>query len=425
MRPLARRLVLLLTVPALAGAGAVALPSSAATAAGPAGPLAVPAYSSFATLDTGAPVQLRTLGTRPELVTGGDALLEVVVPRGTDVRKVKVTAGTRDVTSAFKAAGPGLRGFVTRMPGGRTTLKATVAGVGSATLVITNVGLQAPAFSGPLIQPWTCGNGATRADCSKNATITYVYKSTDPSKAGVPGRVASDPVQSSFQPYDPADPPSDVATTTTDDGNTVPFIVRVETGYSLRDQYKIAALFDPKTQGTTPDPLAKNPGFNHKLVLGHGTSCDTSYGSGEATDVLYEDALAQGFAVASHALDNAGHNCNIVTQAESLLRTKEMVVDRFGPLRYTIGSGCSGGSLVQQQIANAYPGMYQGITPQCSFTDAWSSAQQYVDYVGLRRFLEGPGALAVPDRACAVALDLRARQPGQPDHLHRGDPQQR
>ena len=106
---------------------------------------------------------------------------------------------------------------------------------------------------------------------------------------------------------------------------------------------------------------------------------------------MLQDALSQGFAVASHALDNAGHNCNMVTQAESLIVTKELVAERFGPIRYTIGSGCSGGSLVQQQIANSYPGVYQGITPQCSFTDAWSSAQQYVDYVGLRRFLEGSG----------------------------------
>jgi hypothetical protein len=48
--------------------------------------------------------------------------------------------------------------------------------------------------------------------------------------------------------------------------------------------------------------------------------------------------------------------------------------------------------LVQQQVANAYPGVYQGILPQCSFTDAWSSAQQYVDYVGLRAYLEGSGS---------------------------------
>jgi hypothetical protein len=92
----------------------------------------------------------------------------------------------------------------------------------------------------------------------------------------------------------------------------------------------------------------------------------------------------------SHALNNAGHNCNIVTQAESMVMTKERVVEQFGPLRWTIGSGCSGGSLVQQQVANGYPGFYQGITPACSFTDAWSTAMQYVNYQLLRNYFENP-----------------------------------
>ncbi len=39
---------------------------------------------------------------------------------------------------------------------------------------------------------------------------------------------------------------------------------------------------------------------------------------------------------------------------------KEHIVKAYGTLRYTIGTGCSGGSLAQQWIANAYPGVYQG-----------------------------------------------------------------
>src|SRR5262249_6495870 len=87
----------------------------------------------------------------------------------------------------------------------------------------------------------------------------------------------------------------------------------------------------------------------------------------------------------------SGHNCNIATEAESLIMTKERVIEHYGTLLYTIGSGCSGGSLVQQQVANAYPGIYQGLTPACSFPDAWSALQQYVDYQLLRRYFESPG----------------------------------
>src|SRR5207253_507824 len=41
-------------------------------------------------------------------------------------------------------------------------------------------------------------------------------------------------------------------------------------------------------------------------------------------------------------------------------------------------------------VANAYPGVYQGITPQCSFTDAWSSAMQYEEYYFGLKYFETP-----------------------------------
>ena len=43
-------------------------------------------------------------------------------------------------------------------------------------------------------------------------------------------------------------------TTTTDQGKTVPYIVRVETGYQDRDQYKIAVLYDPTKPWTAWEP---------------------------------------------------------------------------------------------------------------------------------------------------------------------------
>lgn len=317
-------------------------------------------------------VRIEVLSGRGDLVTGGDALLRVVLPPGTSADGLRVTDDGRDVTAAFSG---GLDGLVTGLSLGANVVTAQLPDGRGARIRLTNAPIGGPVMSGPQIEPWTCAGEVEDAKCNRAPTVVFHYKST--SGGGL-------------RAYDPADPPSDVATTTTDEGNEVPFIVREETGNSLRDQYKIAALFDP---AQPVDPTAENPGFANKLVLTHGQSCDTSYEMGAAPAVLLEDAISQGFAVASHALDHAGHNCNMVTQAESLIVTKEMVVERFGPLRYTIGTGCSGGSLVQQQVANAYPGVYQGILPQCSFTDAWSSAQQYVDYVGLRNYLEGPGSL--------------------------------
>jgi hypothetical protein len=320
-------------------------------------------------------VRIEVLSGRGDLVTGGDALLRVVLPEGSESEELRVDDDGRDVTNTFVPGEGGVVGLVKGLDDGANVVTAVLADGRGARITVTNAPIGGPVFSGPQIQPWTCSDGAQDTQCNRPPTVELLYQPV----TGTP-----------LLAYDPQSPPPVVATTTTDEGHEVPFIVRVETGASVRDEYRIAALADP----TAPiEPTKRYAGNNGKLVLTHGASCDTAYAMGAAPDVLLTDALGRGFVVASHALDNAGHNCNLVTQAESLVVTKEMVAERFGPIRYTIGTGCSGGSLVQQQVANAYPDVYQGILPQCSFTDAWSSAQQYIDYVALRAYLEGPGAL--------------------------------
>ena len=312
--------------------------------------------------------QIRVLSNRADLISGGDALVEVV-PAG-----ARVEVDGRDVTKAF-AVRPGGRymGLIEGLKNGANVVTARVSGGPASRITVTSHPQGGPVIDGPQRQPWKCFEGAADAQCNRAPKYEYSYKST----AG-----------GGLRAYDPDNPPSDVANTTTDQGKTVPYIVRQEIGSLDRDQYRIAVLYDPKKPWA---PWLPQDGYNRKLVVNHGASCDTEYQQAEAPAVLNETALSRGFAVMSHALDNAGHNCNILTQAESLIMTKERVVERYGEIRYTIGTGCSGGALVQQQVANAYPGFYQGITPGCSFTDAWSSAMQYVDYVGLRNYFENPG----------------------------------
>jgi hypothetical protein len=336
------------------------------------------------------PLQVRTISDRADLISGGDALVQVVLPTGTDAAGVKVDVDGRDVTSAFAVRPDGrYLGLITDMHAGRNVVTARTPTGRGARLTIVNHPIGGPVTGGPQVQPWKCFDGAQDAQCNRDPEYTYQYKSTS---------------GGSLQPYDPDNPPSDVATTKTDNGATVPFIIRQEHGELDRDEYRIASLYDPSKPWA---PWAPQAGFNHKLVIFHGASCETEYQQASAPDVIDEQLLGLGFVTMSHALDNAGHNCNIATQAESLIMTKERVIERYGEIRYTIGSGCSGGSLVQQQVANAYPGLYQGITPACSFTDAWSSAMQYVNYQLLRRYYENPtlwapGVVWTPDAISAV-----------------------
>jgi Tannase-like family of unknown function (DUF6351) len=334
--------------------------------------------------------EIRVLSNRADLVSGGQALVEVVPAAGTTASRLGVRLNGRDVGPSF-ALRPGGR-YIALLDGlrdGRNTLTAGLPGERRARLRITNHPLGGPVIDGPQIQPWKCREGASDSQCNREPKYEFSYKST--SGGGL-------------RPYNPDNPPSDVATTTTDQGKTVPYIVRQEIGAIDRDEYRIAVLYDPSKPW---EPWAPQDGFNGKLVVNHGASCDTHYQQGDAPAVLNETALSRGFAVMSHALDNAGHNCNILTQAESLIMTKERVIEQHGEIRYTIGTGCSGGALVQQQVANAYPGFYQGITPGCSFPDAWSSAMLYVDYVLLRRYFEEPrrwgvGVVWGPDDVQAV-----------------------
>jgi len=327
--------------------------------------------------------RVEVLSNRADLVSGGDALVRI---GGTSTLKgLKVTAGGKDVTKAFAKDSDGrIVGLLTGLKLGRSPVVATQGGR-AAKLVVTNHPIGGPLFSGPQLQPWKCQATAQDEQCNEPTTYRYIYKSTDATKSG-------------FQSYDPANPPSDVATTTTDRGVTVPFIVRVEAGFIDRDRYQIATLFDPAKPWTASSPQKQ---FNRKLLITHGAACGADHGPGGAPSVTNsgalsggasaaEAALGRGFAVMSNALDNAGHNCNLATEAEALLMTKERVIERYGTLRYTIGTGCSGGSLAEQWIANAYPGIYQGILPTCSFPDAWGTATQFLDYHLTLSYFQNP-----------------------------------
>ena len=95
--------------------------------------------------------------------------------------------------------------------------------------------------------------------------------------------------------------------------------------------------------------------------------------------------------------------------------TKEHLIESYGTLRYTIGTGCSGGSLAQQWIANAYPGVYQGILPTCSFPDAWSTATQFLDYHLLLPYFHDPSKWGLRGRSGCRAQMADGRGP----HLDR------
>ncbi len=314
-------------------------------------------------------MRIEVLSNRADLVSGDEALVQVLPPPGISARKLKVSLNGRNVTAAFAMRSGGrFYGLVVGLRIGANRLVARLPVGSGAQLRIDNHPIGGPIFSGAQIQPWQCataGNGLgppTDPQCDAPTRYSYVYMPTDRSRG--------------FQPYDPASPPADVATTTTDQGKRVPYIVRVEEGTEDRGIYEVAVLFQPGRPWTA---WAPQPAWNHKLVYEFGPSCGTVHSQSSPENVLDDMALSRGFMVTGSSMNVLGNNCNTVTSAEAVVMLKQRIVDRYGLLRYTIATGCSGGSIGQQVVANAYPGLLQGLLPACVFPDNWSTGVEVQD----------------------------------------------
>ena len=148
--------------------------------------------SLFATFPAAqANLQLRVLSNpRPDMVSGGDVLIQIDIPAGLAARDVRVTLNNADVTAAFRAdaAGRALTGFVTGLANGSNALAAAAGGRSGATVTVVNHPGVGPVFSGPHQQPFICetenfklrsGGTLGRALdslCSVMTRVDYLYR---------------------------------------------------------------------------------------------------------------------------------------------------------------------------------------------------------------------------------------------------------
>ncbi|HVL88784.1 MAG TPA: DUF6351 family protein [Actinomycetota bacterium] len=313
------------------------------------------------------PTVITVLSNRADLISGGDALVEIspALQPGS-----VVTVDGDDVTNVFSATGSTSRGLVTGLAVGANQLTVTHADASGATLTIVNHPVEGPIFSGPHLQPWDCttaanGLGAPKdAACNADPIVDYLYVST----AG-----------GAYQAYDVNNPPLDVAMVTNDRGATVRNIVRRERGAINRGLYAIAYLHDPALG--QPDPRAPQAGFNGKLYYPFGASCNTNQTQGSMPGVINQTRLQEGWAIATGSLNVLGHHCNPVLSAETVMMIKERVIEQLGSIRYTMATGGSGGAIGQLQVSNAYPGLVNGLMPGSMFPDVWSTAIEVADCV--------------------------------------------
>lgn len=333
-------------------------------------------------------VTIETLSNRADLISGGDALTRVTVPAGADTDRIVVTVNGHRVSS-LKADGPRtLTGLLTGLRDGANVVRAVLPDGRGARLTITNHPSGGPVIAGPQVHPWICDNASggngdpTDKKCDTKPTYEYQYRVA-------PGEFAS---------YDPDNPPPVVPTTTTDQGKTVPYIVRIEHGTMDRGNYLIGVLWDMKADRPTA--------WNHKLLVPFGASTAVHYGSGAPTAVTDDTALGRGFVVADNSLNVQGQNANGVVSAEAVLMLKERIIEQYGgPIRYTIGNGCSGGAIQQNLLVSMYPGLLDGIQPNCSFSDMFTTGLDVLDCHLLINYFDNTSPSMWGNEAQRAAVD--------------------
>jgi hypothetical protein len=365
-----------------------------AAAAAPAGAKVKPVAADYFNQSTPAlkkgQIELRTVSTLPEAVTGGQVLIEVRGLSSTDTlrvlrngrkAKVKVTTPSSGVRRALLS---GLRdGSNTVVAQARRGKKPARV----ATLTVVNHPISGPVLSGPHQTPFFCETEAAGlgkpldANCSVKTTYTWYARSN-----GQFSKLA-DP----YAPY-----PSGTETATTKGGKQVPFVVRVESSTINRGISRIAVLDDPAKRGKGK-PF-DGGGWTGGLTYVFGESCGVGYrqGSNSESNVLggaptgAEDALsglyglsgrlARGDAVSHSTLTTFGVDCNQLVSGETLMMVKEHVAETYGgPVGRTVGVGGSGGALQIYNAINNFPGLLDGALPIATFTDVVSTAQTVVD----------------------------------------------
>jgi hypothetical protein len=244
-----------------------------------------------------------------------------------------------------------------------------------------------PIFSGPQQYPFIprteqCGLGQPLVDSHETGIPIYEVDETGTktevtigySKDGsIPTRVDYFYRTTSGQFVrldDPTDRPADLAQTTTTEGLTVPYVVRLERGTINRFIYGLAMLApydDLESPWDTWDMSAWNGRLLYRFDGGVGIGHDQ--GTLSTGHPLYHDALSMGYAVAYSTGTRTGVHYNLVLGGETALMVKDHFVARYGEPEYTISIGGSGGGIQQYIYAQNHPGLLDGIIPQACYPD--------------------------------------------------------
>src|SRR5262245_49086807 len=121
--------------------------------------------------------------------------------------------------------------------------------------------------------------------------------------------------------------------------------------------------------------------------------------------------------VVDNSLTDSLYHSNRVLVAETVMMMKEHIVDTYGEIAYTMGNGCSGGSIQQNTVASIFPGLLDGIQPSCDYPDSITTGLEVIDCVLLVNFYASPDWLALQGGLTQAQINAKkAAINGHVDH---------
>lgn len=229
-----------------------------------------------------------------------------------------------------------------------------------------------PLYSGPLRYPFACdgdaaGYGQPQIDNQQGWGIPIYTENIDAALATTPAGYSKDCLyptrvdylynpEGSERFYPLSDADGDIARLSIN-GDTVDFIVRVESGTINRFIYTITTLKGPDDRPSRPDMRHWNGDLIYQFKGGVGIG--NRQGRLEPDEVANRriDQLRKGYAIASSSGNQTSHHYNILLAEETAMRVKRQFSARYGKPRYTLGVGGSGGAIQQYLIGQNGSGL--------------------------------------------------------------------
>lgn len=332
-----------------------------------------PVVPETPTPEVPATFRMNLVSSPADRVTGDEALFDIELLEVKPGERLQVLANGVDHAVAFaidEATGH-LVGKVGGLTPGATQVEVKYAGY-TARLPLTVYPKAGPVFSGPQSQPFLCASNFNRTGgtqmqllgdgkCSAKTLVSYFWVSTTGARSG----------------YTPGSAYAANMDYLTVNGKTVPYLVRLESGTVNRGWYQSAMLHDYLNE-PSPSPVYRTNGWNGKLIYTMSGGCRGGwFQQGDGFDTLFDKEIQQrGYAVVSSSLNHSNTNCNDVVAAETALMVKEQFTKSYGVPYYTVGLNTlgNGGGFQANEIADNYPGLFDGVITSQSMPDLASAA---------------------------------------------------